>query len=124
MIFTILIFDTKFFLSSLAHDSQYGFTLKTKIAEKSIIKGHFLAFPFPPFYHSMCTIWNERIMTKFQFTSRISIISKMLYESCRRFTQVSSTANENCLEFSFDFRMSKSDKKGTENGVDAYTKNR
>ena len=45
----------------------------------------------------------------------------MLYESFRRFTQVTYTANENCLEFSFDFRMSKSDKKGIENGVDLLT---
>ena len=49
---------------------------------------------------------------------------KMLYESCRRFTQDSSTANENWLEFSFDFGMSESDKKGVENGVDAHTQNR
>ena len=49
---------------------------------------------------------------------------KMLYESCRRFTEESSTANENCLEFSFDFGMSDSEKKGVENGVDAHTQNR
>ena len=49
---------------------------------------------------------------------------KMLYESCKILTQDSSTANENWLEFSFDFRMSESDKKGVENGVDAYTQNR
>ena len=49
---------------------------------------------------------------------------KMLYENCRRFTQDSSTANENCLEFSFDFGMSESDKKGVENGVDAQAQKR
>ena len=48
----------------------------------------------------------------------------MLYESCRRFTEESSTANENCLEFSFDFGMSDSEKKGVENGVDAHTQSR
>ena len=49
---------------------------------------------------------------------------KMLYESCRRFTQDDSTANENLPEFSFNFGMSESDKKGVENGVDAHTQNR
>ena len=49
---------------------------------------------------------------------------KVLYESCRRFTQDSSAANENWIEFSFDFGMSESEKKGVENGVDAHTQNR
>ena len=49
---------------------------------------------------------------------------KMLYESWKIFTQDGSTANENWLEFSFDFVMSESDKKGVENGVDVHTQDR
>ena len=49
---------------------------------------------------------------------------KMVYESCRRFTQDSSTANENWLEFSFDFWMSECEKKGVENGVDVHKQKR
>ena len=63
-------------------------------------------------------------ISHFNFIFRLDCVyvtMKMLCESYRRFTQDSSAANENCVEFSFDFRMSKSEKKGVENGVDAHT---
>ena len=48
----------------------------------------------------------------------------MLYDSCKTLTQDGSTVDENCFDFSFDFGMSKSEKKGVETGVDAHTQNR
>ena len=63
-------------------------------------------------------------ISHFNFIFRLNCVyvtMKMLYESCNRFTQDSSAANENGIEFPFDFRMSKSEKKGVENGVDAHT---
>ena len=66
-------------------------------------------------------------ISHFNFIFRLNCVCvtmKTLHESCKRFTEESSTAIEECLEFSFDFEMPESEKKGVENGVDGQAQNR